>query len=387
MIMVRLLAGLGFLGLGGIIVYQDWRLQKIRNSHIRLGLWLCLALYALQFAVTLSGLAHFASDYAVLTFYPAAGVHLAISLAAALALWWLDIWPAGDAKLFILCAAFVPLITPDQKMFPRYLSLELAVNIFILATLAVLLRQAWLCLNGWRRWPDHIQSAIAWTRRYAAGLAAWRGAIPYISNLLAVVLGFSLLRHLAAANAQRRLSELSLLYLGLMLLWQKCAPFFADIRLARITMPATVGLIGLALLHDPAGCWTLCKVSLQGLLGFSLFFMVVQGLLNRHLLRTQTKKVPFSALQPGMLLTTETHALLSRDPAYYQDHFVPLFRDGLTQAQTEALRQWLMGLPPDQGFVTIWEGRAFAPWIVAGTIFTLIFAQPVPNLLWALWHR
>ena len=55
------------------------------------------------------------------------------SAAAGVILWYAEVWPAGDAKFFMLVSAALPLADPYLRGFPNYLFLNLLINIFVAA--------------------------------------------------------------------------------------------------------------------------------------------------------------------------------------------------------------------------------------------------------------
>ena len=71
--------------------------------------------------------------------------HAAVSAALALGLWLLRIWPAGDAKLFLILAAALPLAAPARVRPSALLPVALLTNVFVPAAAVFLLRSfVWL---------------------------------------------------------------------------------------------------------------------------------------------------------------------------------------------------------------------------------------------------
>ncbi|NNN04453.1 MAG: hypothetical protein HKL90_00995 [Elusimicrobia bacterium] len=73
-------------------------------------------------------------------FYREALSNVFLCATAAGALWWFGVWPAGDAKLFLLLAALYPLTTLGGPSYGRRLFLIALINTFIPASIAVFLR-------------------------------------------------------------------------------------------------------------------------------------------------------------------------------------------------------------------------------------------------------
>lgn len=115
----------------------DWLHQKIRNSYLLYWGRFVLAAYPVLLLGTLMGRSGRITHFLYWAYYPALGVHLGFSLAAALTLWWLRVWPAGDAKLYCLLAAAYPLMTLPGDFHRGLRFFEVLSNIFLPAAGAV----------------------------------------------------------------------------------------------------------------------------------------------------------------------------------------------------------------------------------------------------------
>ncbi len=72
---------------------------------------------------------------------------------------------------------------------------------------------------------------------------------------------------------------------------------------------------------------------------------------------------------------------LKLDPSFHWEDFGPLSRDGLSAEQAEQLRAWAQPLPPALRLITVsGDNRAFAGWIIGGTVLTLIIRMDVLRL-------
>ncbi len=111
--------------------WVDWKEQKIRNRFIRIWLLCVLAGYAVLIGQTVLGAYGFVNVFILRDYYVALSGHLAVSIAAACALWGLRIWPAGDAKLFALLALCCPLMRLPGSFRSGLLFLEVLINIFV----------------------------------------------------------------------------------------------------------------------------------------------------------------------------------------------------------------------------------------------------------------
>jgi len=120
-----------FLGAWAQMGWVDWKEQKIRNHYLLFWLKLILAGYLLIAAQSLFGALGYGQVYLLREYYFSLFGHLAFSIAAAYALWWLRIWPAGDVKLFALLALCYPLMRLPGSFRSGLLFLEVLINIFV----------------------------------------------------------------------------------------------------------------------------------------------------------------------------------------------------------------------------------------------------------------
>lgn len=390
MIPLELLSYLAWGTVSYAVVRGDLRERKIRNKWLVLGAAACAVCYGLHLLLSLGGHFGWATQYFVRSFYQAALIHMAASFLAAMALWFCEIWPAGDAKFFLVCAAFLPLLDPRELTAPRYIFLRILVNTFVLAAAYVLLDAV---ARGARAVVSLRASSLAQGARLAPGRAAaaarawagrWKENAALVVNMAGLFAGQILLRRLLADQAAHWLASPGLIYVALFLLWEKLDVYFSSRRLAALSglVVAAGGLAGL--LWSPAGVWRAFGSSLSRFTAAGLLVIALRLALEWLLRSRATRLVDHASLEPGMIPSRQALALLRRDPEYYQEHFTPLFKDGLSAAQAEALRQWLMGLPPGQGSIEVSRGIPFGVWIFAGCLLTLALRQDAAHLLLSL---
>jgi len=137
-----------------------------------------------------------------------------------------------------------------------------------------------------------------------------------------------------------------------------------------------------------AGCmgasaivWKALAGSMAWLTGWGLLIVAARISLERLMSSRATRTVAWENIEPGMIPSKRGLALLRGDPEYFETHFDPLFKDGLSAAQAEALKQWLRGWPKEQASIEVVGGIPFAAWILSGALFTLAARLDAANLL------
>lgn len=113
-----------FIGL--ITSYQDFKYGKIKNKWVLSGLVWGLAVYAF-FAV----LALFGSPTTFFYYAPRIFINSIIALGVGYLFWRLDLWSAGDAKLFFIFSFLLPIEHYQRSNLPYFPSFALLVNIFL----------------------------------------------------------------------------------------------------------------------------------------------------------------------------------------------------------------------------------------------------------------
>ena len=169
-----------------VMGWADFNRQKIRNQYLRYAAWGVASGYALLLVMTLLGAFKCIGVFPFWGFYQEALASAFLCGAAALALWWFGVWPAGDAKLFILLAALYPLTNFIAASDYRRLFLVALINTFIPASIAVFLRAGryvfatrlihrrhFLVQLGWKKELHFLLESI---RERASRLGSWRSS-------------------------------------------------------------------------------------------------------------------------------------------------------------------------------------------------------------------
>lgn len=425
---VRLGAWAGFALLFALFAWTDIRYKKIRNGAILTGLAGALAAYgALAFWTWRAE-----GRYFVWGFYEAAFTHTAAAWAAGLLLWTLRLWPAGDAKLFMLLGVFYPLLAPQLPLSPWRATLAVLINAFIPAALAIMAGAfLWLWRTRVARRLEAARSAGTplWTvfgAPRAAGLAAearagaarmlgaWAAAPGRTLLRLADWAGFFMAAALLLDAAVKRFGSAQ--WTGLVLcafsffVWSALGgllgplrPFaaWAAVAAAFWRIPELdaralaghalqLGLFGAAVgsgmqvlfswMKGGSGLWWLWAAAplLLGLagpwLGASLPWLLAAAALGAGAaaVAVQVKEDVLDwkaeSIEPFLVLTPHSLEVIGRDGEFFEEHFETLFPDGLTHEQAVALKAWCARNSVPG--LTMQRTLSFAVWIFAGYAIT-----------------
>ena len=135
--------------IGAVTMYEDFKFSKIRNRWVKAGLVYTLSVYlSAIFLYTLcihKGISPNISEgiFSLIASFDKWLINLMMSTLVAFMLWRFNMWGAGDAKLFIVYAALIPLGRYHRVYFNYYFaSLSLLLNIFLPATVFLFLEKS-----------------------------------------------------------------------------------------------------------------------------------------------------------------------------------------------------------------------------------------------------
>lgn len=366
------------------VVNIDLATNKIPNARIALGAKLMLLALGLHALNSYFGWRGESLSFLTWNYYPLWCAHVLWAVLAGLALWYSEIWPAGDAKFFMLTAAWLPLINPFLKNFPHYLFLSLLINIFVAATLVAL---GVFIAEGFRKAgpADFFGELAAGFKQRFSELAGETGKnrwlIPvYVLNLTFLFLLQQVLLAEAGHLAGRFLTRVEILYFFLFFLWDKVGGAFRSKKWLYGATACYLLYFFAGYFYFPDRLLGLLWSALQNVLKFSLLLFIGRFMLEFLMEKKDTVFVGPRDLKPGMILSTKAARTLRSNPAF-EGAFDDCFRDGLSEEQTALLSEWLKKLPVHDPKVETVKGRPFALWIFVGAVISLLFDKNAAQLL------
>lgn len=285
-----------------VVGWQDWRRQKIQHHYLFYGLGAAWLGYGLVLANTVLGLQGKVAVYHHWAYYRAVMTHVCLCGSAALALWLLRIWPAGDTKLFAVLAFLYPLMSLLGSFQEGRIFLVVLINTFIPAAFYLFIRASayvfntrlrhwrnFLAAMGWKRELDYIRVGLgqalgglthAMGQSAARGLAGLPDGLPNPSEALRN-LGPTLAQWLMGISSMSLVSYyvkdlfkspllLSLLCMAMFILWDRVSAALGT-RAARLSLAAA--LTGLMLWFPPKN-WALIASIFGSISVFSLFMFL-----------------------------------------------------------------------------------------------------------------
>jgi len=366
------------------VVSVDMATKKIPNARIALGGKLLLAALGALCLNSYIGTLGSAGSYLTAQFYLFWCAHVFWTALAGVVLWYSEIWPAGDAKFFILASAWLPLINPYIRNFPHYLFLNLLVNIFVAAGLMSL--GGFIASGLYRVSPaDFIGETFRDMKKSFQELLGENGGNKWRLAAYGANMSFLfLLQQLVNAESRnllgRFLGRTDLLYFFLFFLWDKIGGLFRSKRWLVITTfcYAAYFFAGYFYFYDRMA--VLLFRSLVNVFRFSLLLVFGRFMLEFLMEKKDVVFVGPDEIAPGMILSSKSSRTLKGNPVFF-GAFDDCFKDGLNVEQAGLLKEWLKKLPVRDPRIEMVTGRPFAVWIFAGAVITLLSGKNIVKLI------
>lgn len=373
-----------FLAFGIIASVSDIATRRVSNRITSLAFLAAFICYGFLLIETLLG-SHqiiwmgLGRRYLPYSFYHLVAIHLILCVIFAVALWYRRIWPAGDAKFFVVASLFLALIRFNIPGFPYWIVLKLAINIFIPAAFfigAVFVKQQLAAFRSIKL--QEIRDRCYRSFRQWAGSAEIPVRGKHIAFLLLRLIVLSALMQILMEKFSRLYSGFPQLvfFLIVYLVWGQLYRF---IRLRFVG-----GFLVLCLIIW--GYWfhaNLPSLMLHGIflsIVFAGFFFFLR-LLENHIKASRAQKKEISNLSPGDIPSDESWSELFNlchlaEPPYDLRRYA----DGLSHEDIDIIRRFC---PLDRE-VMVLETRPFAPWIFLGALWTLYVHETILRLPFAV---
>ena len=371
-----------FTAWGASVVSRDMATRKIPNASLRTGLkLLAAALLALGF-YTWMGYAGREQSFLNYNFYLFLGKHLFWTMLAGIILWYAEVWPAGDAKFFMVVSAALPLANPYLRNFPDFLFIALLINIFVAAALWAV--GSYLASGFYAVSPSDFYAEL-WSdvKKRLGELAG--GRTGPLAAVMVVNMGFLfLLQQIMSLELRgfvgRVFARTDLLFFFLFILWDKIGDVFSSKRWVYISVAGYLLYFGLGYFLFPDRLWLVGSAALKNVFRFSIILFFGRFMLEFMMEKKDARFVGPAELEPGVLLSAKAARTLRENPVF-EGLFDDCFKDGLTEEQVEAVRAWMAKLEVREPKIEIVVGRPFALWIFAGAALTLVLDRNIAGLL------
>ncbi|MDT8286362.1 MAG: hypothetical protein RQ748_04555 [Elusimicrobiales bacterium] len=366
------------------VVNTDLALKKIPNAQTAAGCKLLLLALGLMTVNSLLGWTGEVTDYLNWNFYRLWAGHAALTVLAGLILWYSEVWPAGDAKFFMISAAWLPLINPFIGNMPGYLFLVVLINIFVAAALYTIGK---FLADGFRSATPADYFGKVWSDikgRFAQLGEGGSKNRARAALLLANMTMIFLLQQVLVMESRGLLSGLfartELLYFFMFFLWEKVARLFKSRLWSWATMIFYPLYLVLGYFFFFGHMVMMLKYAIINVFKFSLILVAGRAMMEFLMEKKDMDYLTVAELEPGGVLSSGSVRMLRANPAFC-GVFDDCFKDGLDEEQLSALKEWMGRLPGETPKVEMVKGRPFALWIFAGCCLTLLLDRNLAALL------
>lgn len=372
------------------IVSRDLSTCKILNADIIKGCKLLLLFAVVQTAITAGAVygwlpAGFTEGgYFIPSFYGAYALHMLLTAVMGILLWYADIWPAGDAKFFMVTGAMLPLMVPEIQGFPFRTFFYFLVNIFVAASF-------WAFGNFFLSGLQKLDKAnffggvyynfIKEIERLAKRYKGWQ-LLFVLSGMFVFFLiqrTVSLTVKLAAAKI---ISDPAVVFFMLFLLWDKISPLFQKKGWIIASGFFYAAFIVLGIIYMPDRLIELAETAFIDSLKLSICIVALRRFAVFLMEQADLQVVYPEQIRQGMILSEKSRSLVVGDPNF-SGEYDAFVKEGLTDLQAQILRDNAVRMRekmPDFKYEIV-TGRPFAGWIMFGAVLTLLFKQNIAVMI------
>jgi len=364
------------------VVSRDMATRKIPNAHIKTGVKLFAGFLAVFLLYTALGYSGRVQNFPNYSFYLLLGIHILWSALAGIILWYAEIWPAGDAKFFILVSSSLPLANPALRNFPNYLFLNLLINIFVAASLWAL---GSFLASGFQTASPSDFFAELWNdvKKRMGSLAEGKNKLFAAASILNMGFLF-LLQQIFAMEARGLISRFfyntNILFFFMFILWDKIGGVFASRRWMYISAVSYAVYFIAGFFLFPDHLWLLALGAVTNVFRFSVLLFFGRFMLEFLMEKKDIQYLTVRELEPGVVLSAKAARTLRENPAF-EGAFDDSFRDGLSVDQVDELKMWMAQLKVHEPKIEVVRGRPFALWIFAGAVLSLLLDSNIARFL------
>lgn len=372
-----------------VILAEDWKTGKIRNKWLALGFisglfcYLFLAVWSFAGYWGITAFSH-SFFYYPSRYFLIVAANFGLSVLVSFLFWQYRLWSAGDAKFFILLSFLLPLKYYSKGFLPYFPSSALLANIFM---------PIFLFLAAGIIVDFFVNIATAFYKYKLAFLAPyWEGFKVNLKNNAKnkkkiFVFGVSftltfvvipLIRSQITPFATSIFKSSLVIFAGFYFLHSYSYEFIREYVKKRWFLVLAAGFIfsyfiaGYLYFYESLA---LSFVStLKGSFGFMFLLMIFKRMADFYVNNREIKTINAEDLAPKMIISEELMEEIKNDKDIYSQ-IGDLHLDGLAAEQIELLKPWL--LKTNKSKVAVYKTFAFAPWIFAGVLLTLILKQSV----------
>ncbi len=401
---ILLLPMLFFIGL--ITVYDDFKCGKVRNKWIALGLaWglgiilLFLIWYFVAEPITrffYFKILNYPSDYEVVVFtvnlaYLLKSIlNILLALIIGFLMWKFNVWAAGDAKLFMVYSALLPMTFYWKSFFSIFPSFVLMINIFIpifiyllFSSFLYFLKYTYQRLKGGIPAEAPKKKKLSPTEKIKAILNNFK----QMSIMMVAFIGIFLTIKLSQAPLEKYLpidvfSLQVFIFAAIIIFAGSVMEFVIRPLVSKLIFVLVALLVGYGLIYAYQATLETLYLTLVMLTIFIIVLSIFRKLINFHVLRADVRRIKIEKIKPRMSLTEDIAEEIKKDKEFYKAQIGQFYPGGLLTEQVGPIKQWLRQNKKGVESVQIYTPFPFVVWMFLGVVITIVLKGSLFHLIW-----
>jgi len=362
MLIIDLLFLIPIFIIGGVCSYTDIKCGKIRNNHIKYGLFSVVFIY-------ISFFLYYNHQEKVFYFLLEMLLNGFIALISGYLLWYFKLWSAGDAKLFTLLALLIPLQFYSGYYLKYFSVFVLLANTFIIIMLFLIIEALIFFFKNRKKVIDEFKK-IEWTSFIKTYLTFFISAITIkmamkiIGQFFNLNLGSSLIPLFLFLFFARK-------FLIKRLLKNKKAIYFIEIASASYA-------IFLILTHQESLFINIIKTTFILITTITILIKT----LDFYLDKAGTKEISIKNLQANMMVDESNTDNFKK--VISENNLKEIYSSEIGQEKIDLLKKMFLNKPETK--IKIHKTFYFAPFMLAGCIITIITKTFILSLILNLFN-
>lgn len=339
------------------------RNQKIiKNDIIKNLSYALITILVLNLLISISSLITKTQYYLSFIFYKIYLIHSFLAFIISITIWSNELWPAGDAKYFLILSLFLPFINYNTNSY--FLSISLLINSFVLAALYLITKNIFFVILKQKN-KKYLLDVLKVSLK---NLKIFNLKIFLLINII-----FYFLNYVVLIDRQINFFLILLLYIS----WDNLVKFVLQNKTSKII---TIGIIIiiLSIILNPIKFISVIVASFKNYLK-SICFIFFIKLIENFFNNISKKTVDVNSLRPGMALSSDYVKIISNHP-FFKNQAISekKLKFKIDQDTIDKIKQWRMLYPSKiNEKIEISETESFAIWILLGFLSQFYFEKNI----------
>ena len=389
--------------IGIMTVYEDFKCGKVRNKWIVLGLFWSLGIilffliwYFIASPVTrffYFNIMDYPPNYEVVVFtinlpYLFRLIsNIAIALVISFLMWQFNVWAAGDAKLFVVYSALLPMTFYYKSFFSFFPSFVLMINIFIPIFLYLIFTSIIYLIKHLKNEEkddskkrkqskkDKRKQLFMTFKNMGIMMTAFIGIFLIVKLFQSPIEQYT---HIDLFSVQ------IFIFAGIIIFSNYVIKFIIKPAIFKTIIVLVSFLMFYGLINDYGGTIETVRRTLIMMTIYIIVLSIFRRIIDFHILKTDLKEVRVEDIGKRMSLSEDIMNEIKKDKEFYKEHINRFYSGGLLSYQVEPIKKWIKKNRRDIKTIKIYKPFPFVPWMFVGVIVTIILKGSMFHLIWRL---